>query len=74
MMKFVKTLDLTEEEKEKLFHLNAEKQKPLSLWRGVGGEASLEIERPMSHAAGCAQRCAQCGEETYQNLNHHFPF
>jgi predicted TIM-barrel fold metal-dependent hydrolase len=25
MMKFVKTLDLTEEEKEKLFHLNAEK-------------------------------------------------
>jgi len=24
-MKFVKTLDLTEEEKEKLFHLNAEK-------------------------------------------------
>ena len=25
MMKFVKTLDLTEEEKEKFFHLNAEK-------------------------------------------------
>ena len=25
LMKFVKTLDLTEEEKEKLFHLNAEK-------------------------------------------------
>ena len=27
----------------------------------------------MSHAAGCAQRCAQCGEDTYQYLNHHFP-
>ena len=27
----------------------------------------------MSHAAGCAQRCAQCGEDTYQNLNHHLP-
>ena len=25
MMKFVKTLDLTEKKKEKLFHLNAEK-------------------------------------------------
>ena len=25
MMKFVKTLELTEEEKEQLFHLNAEK-------------------------------------------------
>jgi hypothetical protein len=27
----------------------------------------------MSHAAGCAQRCAQCGEDTNQYLNHQFP-
>ena len=47
---------------------------PLPFWGGVGGEAILEVERPMSHAAGSAQRCSQCGEDTYQYLNHHFPF
>ena len=35
--------------------------------------SSLEVNRSMSHAASCTQRCAQCGEETYQNLNHHLP-
>ena len=34
----------------------------------------LEVNRSMSHAASRAQRCAQCGEDTYQYLNHHLPF
>ena len=33
-----------------------------------------KTERSMSHAASRAQRCAQCGEDTYQYLNHHLPF
>ena len=33
-----------------------------------------KTERSMSHAAGSSQRRAQCGEDTYQYLNHHFPF
>ena len=49
-------------------------KKPLPFRGGVGGEASLEVERPVSHAAGSAQRCSQCGEDTYQYLNHHLPF
>ena len=36
--------------------------------------SSLEVNRSMSHAASRAQRCAQCGEDTYQYLNHHLPF
>ena len=51
-----------------------EAKSPSPFGEGLGVRLFLEIERPMSHAAGSAQRCAQCGEETYQNLNHHFPF
>ena len=34
----------------------------------------LECKGTVSHARSRAQRCAQCGEDTYQYLNHHFPF
>ena len=33
----------------------------------------LEVKWSVPHAASCAQRCAQCGEDTYQYLNHHLP-
>ncbi len=37
------------------------------LGRGCWGEA-------LRHTARYSQRCAQCCEDTYQYLNHHFPF
>ena len=47
------------------------KKKPKEIFLRL---SSLEVNRSMSHAASCTQRCAQCGEDTYQYLNHHLPF
>ena len=43
-------------------------KKPLPFRGGVGERLLLR------HTASHSQRCSQCGEDTYQYLNHHLPF